>query len=106
MCGASEGSSRMCEICDGTSERFDPESPREGRQLAQQLAAMAERGSLRAVGARARTLDDVARGDSWEVVVFQLACAGCSGLFRFEADSYHGRSTWSGRYSEEESAGA
>jgi hypothetical protein len=96
----------MCEICDGVSERFNPESPREGTQLAQQLAAMVGRGSLRVIGTPARSLDDVAHSDMWGVNIFQLACTGCDGFFRFEADNYHGRSTWSGRYFEEKKAGA
>jgi hypothetical protein len=96
----------MCDICDGISERFNPESLREGMQLAHQLARMVERGSLRVVGAPARSLDDVAARDLWDVMVFQLVCNGCTGLFRFEADSYHGRYTWSGRYFEEEKTGA
>src|ERR1039458_4340620 len=99
---------RMCEQCDGISERFDTNAPDDYRQFAHRLARMIERGSLRLIGSPGCSLDDVAMCKVWpgDVIVHQLGCTRCDGLFELHADTYHGRVEWSGRYFEEAANGA
>src|SRR5216684_2539964 len=83
-----------CPKCDGFSQRFNIGSLRDYRDIVRQLIEVVNQGTFFLVHASC-PLQDVLKtpvpGDS---IFHKFQCFACGRTFQLDADTYHGRASW------------
>ena len=83
-----------CHKCDGFSQRFNIDTPREYQDIIRQLIEAVNQGTFLLVHASCPLQDVLQTHWAGDIISHKFQCFACGRAFQLSADTCHGNASW------------